>query len=61
MKKVEKLREVVEKLSDNDLNDLADALKPEDLIDFSRGSKLSVLAKVLMRKPRLLGIARHLI
>jgi len=61
MKKIEKLREVVEKLSDNDLNDLADALKPEDLIDFSRGSKLSVLAKVLMRKPRLLGLARHLI
>ena len=61
MKKVEKLREVVEKLSDNDLNDLVDALKPEDLIEFSRGSKLSVLAKVLMRKPKLMALARHLI
>jgi digeranylgeranylglycerophospholipid reductase len=59
--KVEKLREVVEKLSDEDLNDLADVLKPEDLIEFSRGSKLSVLAKALMRKPRLLGLAKHLI
>jgi len=61
LEKVEKLREVVEKLSDNDLNDLADALKPEDLIEFSRGSKLSVLAKALMRKPRLISLAKHLL
>jgi digeranylgeranylglycerophospholipid reductase len=61
MAKVEKLREVVEKLSDEDLNDLAEALKPGDLIEFSRGSKLSVLAKILMRKPRLLGLAKHLL
>jgi digeranylgeranylglycerophospholipid reductase len=61
LKNVEKLREVVEKLSDSDLNDLADALKPEDLIEFSRGSKLSVLAKALMRKPRLITLAKHLL
>lgn len=59
--KVEKLREVVEKLSDDDLNDLADALKPEDIVEFSRGARLSVLAKALMRKPRLITLARHLI
>ena len=61
LKKVEKLRETLEKLSDADLNDLVDALKPEDIIEFTRGAKLSVLAKVLMRKPRLVGIARHLL
>jgi len=61
LRNVEKLREVVEKLSDEDLNDLADALKPEDLIEFSRGSKLSVLAKALMRKPRLISLAKHLL
>ena len=61
LKKVEKLRETLEKLSDSDLNDLVDALKPEDIIDFARGGKLSVLAKVLMRKPRLVSIARHLL
>jgi len=61
MRNIEKLREVVEKLSDEDLNDLADALKPEDLIEFSRGSKLSVLAKALMRKPRLVTLAKHLL
>ncbi|MCX8150576.1 MAG: NAD(P)/FAD-dependent oxidoreductase [Candidatus Bathyarchaeota archaeon] len=61
LKKVEKLRETLEKLSDGDLNYLADALKPEDIIEFARGAKLSVLAKVLMRKPKLVGIARHLL
>ncbi|NLE05642.1 MAG: NAD(P)/FAD-dependent oxidoreductase, partial [Crenarchaeota archaeon] len=61
LKKVEKLRETMEKLSDQDLNDLADALKPEDIIEFARGAKLSILAKVLMRKPKLVGIARHLL
>ena len=61
MENAEKLREVVEKLSDKDLNDLADTLKPEDIIEFSRGSKLSVLAKVLMRKPHLITLAKHLL
>ncbi len=61
LKRVEKLRETLEKLSDHDLNDLVDALKPEDIIEFARGAKLSVLAKVLMRKPRLVGMARHLL
>lgn len=61
LKKVERLRETLEKLADQDLNDLVDALKPEDIIEFARGAKLSVLAKVLMRKPKLVGIARHLL
>ncbi len=61
LKRVEKLRETLEKLSDRDLNDLVDALKPEDIIEFARGAKLSVLAKVLMRKPRLIAIAKHLL
>jgi digeranylgeranylglycerophospholipid reductase len=61
LKRVEKLRETLEKLSDQDLNDLVDALKPEDIIEFARGAKLSVLAKVLMRKPRLIGVAKHLL
>ena len=61
MRKIERLREVVEKLSDKDLNDLLKVLKPEDIIEFTRGSKLSVLAKVLMRKPHLISLAKHLI
>lgn len=61
LQKVEKLRETLEKLSDGDLNDLVDALKPKDIIEFARGAKLSVLAKVLMRKPKLVAAARHLL
>ncbi len=61
LKNVEKLREVMEKLTDEDMNGLVDALRPEDIIEFSRGAKLSVLAKALMRKPSLLTIARHLL
>jgi digeranylgeranylglycerophospholipid reductase len=61
LKRVERLRETLEKLSDQDLDDLVDALKPEDIIEFARGAKLSILAKVLMRKPRLVSIARHLL
>ena len=61
LKRVEKLRETLEKLPDQDLNDLIDALKPEDIIEFARGAKLSILGKVLMRKPRLVSIARHLL
>lgn len=59
--KVEKLREVVEKLSDDDLNTLADSFKAEDLVEFTRGNRLSVLANVLMKKPGLIALARHLI
>ena len=61
LKRVEKLRETLEKLSDSDLSDLVDALKPQDIIEFARGAKLSILAKVLMRKPSLVSIARHLL
>jgi hypothetical protein len=49
------------KLTDEDMNGLVDELRPEDIIEFSRGAKLSVLAKALMRKPSLLTIARHLL
>lgn len=61
LRRVEKLRETLEKLSDKDLNYLVEALEPEDIIEFARGAKLNVLAKVLMRQPRLVGIARHLL
>jgi digeranylgeranylglycerophospholipid reductase len=61
LRNVERLREVAEKLSDKDMNDLVDVIKPEDLIEFVRGSRLTVLAKALMRKPRLIGLAKNLL
>ena len=61
LKKVEKLRQVTEKLSDKDLNMLAKSLTSDVLIGLTRGSKMGTLAKVLMRNPRLIGLARHLL
>ena len=61
LKKVEKLRHVVEKLSDNDFNMLAEQLTGDDLVEFSRGSRLNVLAKILMKKPSLLKLAKYLV
>lgn len=61
LKKVEKLRQVVEKLSDEDFNMLADALSGEDLVEFTRGSGLGKLAKILMKKPKLIALAKYLL
>lgn len=61
LKKIQDLREVVEKLSNEDLNMLAENLTGKDLIAFSRGNKLGNLAKILMKKPRLIKLARHLL
>ncbi|MFQ6010019.1 MAG: NAD(P)/FAD-dependent oxidoreductase [Candidatus Aenigmatarchaeota archaeon] len=62
LKRVQKLREVVEKLSDDDFNKLADSgITGEDLMEMSRGKRFSVLAKVLMKNPRLVALARHLL
>jgi len=59
--KVEKIREIMENLSDDDFNMLADAFKPEDIIEFTRGAKLQIFAKALMKNPKLVTLARHLI
>ncbi|MFH0830404.1 MAG: NAD(P)/FAD-dependent oxidoreductase [Candidatus Aenigmatarchaeota archaeon] len=61
LRSVEKVREVFEKMTDDDFNMLADAITAEDVFDLARGEKLSVLAKALMKKPGLLGLARHLL
>lgn len=61
LKNVEKLREVMEKLSDDDFNMLADALTGEVMVELSRGNNMMALAKVLMKHPKLLMLAKHLI
>ncbi len=55
------LREVVERLSDDELNWLADHLKGEELIQFSKSKGFAILAKLLMKKPRLIPLARKLL
>ena len=61
LKKILKLRKVVENLSDEDLNWLAEYLKGEELVDFSKANKFKRLAFILMKKPKLIGLAKKLI
>jgi digeranylgeranylglycerophospholipid reductase len=59
--KVEKVREIMEKLSDEDMDRIASSVKPADVIEFTRGGKLPLLAKILMQNPALVTLARHLL
>ena len=58
---MQKLREVVEKLSDEDLNFLAENLTGQDLIDFTHGKNLIKLAKLLIKRPGLIKLAKNLL
>ncbi len=60
LKRLLKLRRVVEKLSDEELNWLASYLKGEDLVNLARASGLKKLGFILMKKPKLVTIARKL-
>ncbi len=59
--KVQKLREVIEKMSDEDLNMLVEALSGSDLVEFTRGNSLAKLGKILLKKPKLALLAKHLL
>lgn len=59
--KVQRFREVVDKLNDKDVEMLADSLKGEDLVDFARGKRLRKLGKLLMKNPKLITLTRKLI
>ena len=61
LKRILKLREVMESMSDEDLNWLAGYLQGEDLVDLSRSSGFTRLAKILMKKPKLLKLAGKLL
>jgi digeranylgeranylglycerophospholipid reductase len=58
---VQKVREVMEKLSDDDFNTITNSLTGEDILELSDGANLSALAKALMKNPRLIGLARYLL
>jgi digeranylgeranylglycerophospholipid reductase len=59
--KIVKLRRTIEKLNDDDLNMLAENLTGEDLVDFASGRNFLKLARIMMKRPRLVGIAKGLL
>ncbi len=61
LKKVEKLRQVMEKLTDGDFNMISESLTSDVAVGVTRGGKMLSLAKILMKNPRLIKLARHLL
>ena len=61
LQKLVKLREVTESLTDEELNWLAEYLQGEDLIELARSSGFRKLAFLLMKKPRLIKLAKKLL
>jgi len=61
LQRVERLRQVVEKLSDDDFNMISESLTSDVTIDISRGKGMLSLAKILMKKPSLVKLAKHLL
>jgi len=60
LEKLWKLRKVVESLTDDDLNWLADQLSGEDLVELARASKFKLFASILVKRPKLAILARKL-
>jgi digeranylgeranylglycerophospholipid reductase len=59
--KIVKLRQAIEKLTDADLNMLAEKLTGQDLVDFASGKNFMKLARIMMRRPRLVSVAKNLL
>jgi len=61
LQKIFKLRLVAESLIDDELNWLAEYLSGEDLVNLSKSKGFVKFAKLLMKKPRLITLARKLL
>lgn len=59
LKKTLKVRKFFEKLSDDDMEKLADILTPEMLLDLADGRKLKAFLKVFAKSPRIALIAAN--
>ncbi len=46
LKNVERVREIIEKMSDDNLNDLADSITSQDMLDFAQGNNVAKLVKI---------------
>lgn len=60
--RIEKVKHVMEAMSDDDLNFLAKQLKGEDIVALTEGNaeKMKLLGKILMKRPQLLAVAAKL-
>jgi len=59
--KIAKLRQNIEKLSDEDLNMLAENLTGKDLVEIASGKGFMKLARIMMKKPSLIPLAKNLL
>jgi digeranylgeranylglycerophospholipid reductase len=61
LKKVEKIKQMFDKMSDDDMNLLAESLDGKMLLEMAQGSKIVGLGKLLITRPRLLKLVKHFI
>ncbi len=61
LKKVEKIKQMFDKMSDDDMNLLAESLDGKMLLEMAQGSKIAGIGKLLITRPRLLKLVKHLI
>jgi digeranylgeranylglycerophospholipid reductase len=59
LKKVERVRELFEQMKDEEMNDLAEVLSGEDLVDLAHGKNYARLAKIYM-KYKMKGVKRKI-
>jgi|TARA_B100001971_G_C18207864_1_gene548753 digeranylgeranylglycerophospholipid reductase len=59
--KIVKLRQSIEKLSDDDLNMISEHLTGEDVVDFANGKNFLKLAKIMMKRPKLVSVAKAML
>jgi digeranylgeranylglycerophospholipid reductase len=59
VRKVEKAREAIENMTDDDFNMLVDILKPDEIIELTQG-KIQAFAKIVARHPQLLKFVKYL-
>ena len=59
LRRIEKMREVFEKMEDKDFNELVEIFKPEDILAVSNGDLITVL-KIIAKNPKLIKYAKFL-
>ena len=57
MREILKVRKFFEKLSDEDIDNIASLLDPEAVFDFTEGQKIAAYAKLFVKHPRIAMIA----